>query len=140
MATSKFAFTDIQTFSVALEMANGKSCADAIRYVLGDDYKAEKHTPEAYARKVSHKVHLMEYAKANKPIVKSKARITNETIASSYVATLASGQEFNLNDLMSANPSVTTYSKAAAIVNVLVEDRRIVRNGCRNGKTVYKVA
>lgn len=137
MATSKFAFTDAQAMSIALAMANGQAPDDAIASVLGES-RDDSHTVENLARKFSHKVHVMERAKA-KPATKSKVRIANENTASKYVSTLNSGDTFNLSDLMNANPEVTTYSKAAAIVNIMVENGSIVRNGSLNGKTIYKV-
>lgn len=137
MATSKFAFTDAQTMAIALAMVNGQTPDDAITSVLGES-RNDSHTVENLARKISHKVHVTERAKA-KPASKSKVRIANENIANKYASTLNSGDIFNLSDLMNANPEVTTYSKAAAIVNIMVENGSIVRNGSLNGKTVYKV-
>ena len=137
MTTSKFAFTDVQAMAIALAMTNGETPDDAIASVLGES-RNSSHTVENLARKFSHKVHVAERAKA-KPAVKSKVRIANENIADKYVSTLNSGDVFNLSDLMNANLSITTYSKAAAIVNILVESGKIVRNGSQNGKTVYKV-
>ena len=138
MATSKFAFTDAQAMSIALAMANGQAPDDAIASVLGES-RDDSHTVENLARKFSHKVHVMERAKA-KPAAKSKTRLANENIANAYVATLNSGDVFNLSDLMAANPTITTYSKAAAIINILTEQGAVTHNGSLNGKTVYKVA
>lgn len=139
MAISKFNFTDVDVLRIALVMSSGSTCDEAIKEVKGDSYDASKHNAETFARKVSHKIHVAERAKA-KTASKSKVRIANENIANKYVATLNSGDVFNLSDLMNANPTVTTYSKAAAIVNVLTEQGMIIRNGSLNGKTIYKVA
>ena len=141
MATSKFAFTDLQAFRIALVMANGSTCEEAIREVMNDKYDIDKryYSVENYARKISHKIHVIERANA-KPAGKSKVRIANENIANAYLATLASEDVFNLSDLMNANPEVTTYSKAAAIVNIMIENNSVVRNGSHNGKSIYKVA
>jgi hypothetical protein len=138
MGLSTFAFTDAQAMAIALAMANGQTPDDAITSVMGES-RRDSHTVENLARKFSHKVHVAERAKA-KPAGKSKARIANENIANSFFDTLDAGEEFNLYDLMMANPSVTTYSKAAAIVDVMVELKMVTRNGSRNGKTIYKVA
>ena len=139
MAIFKFNFTDLDILHIALVMSSGSTCDEAIREVKGDSYDASKHTAESYARKVSHKIHVMERAKA-KPATKSKVRLANENIANAYVATLNSGDVFNLSDLMAANPTITTYSKAAAIINILTEQGAVTHNGSLNGKTVYKVA
>lgn len=138
MATSDFNFTDREMLRIALIMSSGSTCDEAIREVLGAQISPKLYNAETYARKVSHKLHVMERAK--KPGIKSKVRIANENTANAYLATLNSGDVFNLSDLMAANPTVTTYSKAAAIVNIMVESGAIVRNGSLNGKTVYKVA
>lgn len=139
MATSDFNFTDREMLRIALIMSSGSTCDEAIREVLGAQISPKLYNAETYARKVSHKLHVMERSKA-KPASKSKVRIANENTANTYLATLDSGDVFNLSDLMAANPTVTTYSKAAAIVNIMVESGAIVRNGSLNGKTVYKVA
>ena len=139
MAISKFNFTDLDILRVALVMSSGSTCDEAIKEVKGDNYDASKHNAETFARKVSHKIHVTERAKA-KPATKSKMRIANENIANSYLASLNSGDVFNLADLMNANPGVTTYAKAAAIVNILVERGAIVHHGSLNGKSNYKVA
>ena len=139
MAISKFNFTDLDILRVALVMSSGSTCDEAIKEVKGDNYDATKHNAETFARKVSHKIHVSERAKA-KPATKSKVRIANENIANAYIATLNNGDVFNLSDLMNASPEVTTYSKAAAVVNVLSEQGMIIRNGSLNGKTTYKVA
>lgn len=139
MAISKFAFTDLQMLRVTMEMAKGTPCDDAIVAALTEEeYNPGQQTVENFMRKVSHKIHVVERVKA-KPATKSKVRIANENIANAYLATLTSGEVFNLSDLMIANPTITTYSKAAAIVNILTENGSIVRNGSRHGKTVYKV-
>lgn len=139
MAISKFNFTDLDVLRVALVMSSGSTCDEAIKEVKGDSYDASKHNAETFARKVSHKIHVSERAKA-KPATKSKVRIANENIANAYVATLKSGDIFNLSDLMAANPTITTYSKAAAIINILTEQGVVTRDGSLNGKTIYKVA
>jgi hypothetical protein len=136
MTTSKFAFTDAQAMAIALAMTNGETPDAAIVSVLGES-RNSSHTVENLARKFSHKMHIMKSTKAK--TTKSKVHIANENTADKYVSTLNSGDVFNLSDLMNANPSITTYSKAAAIVNILVESGKIVRNGSQNGKTVYKV-
>ncbi len=139
MANSKFAFTDLQMLRIAMEMAKGTPCDDAIVVALSsEEYDPDQQTVENFMRKVSHKIHVAERAKT-KPATKSKVRIANENVANAYLAALTSGDVFNLSDLMIANPTVTTYSKAAAIVNIMVENGSIVRNGSRHGKTVYKV-
>ncbi len=138
MATSKFAFTDLQMLRVAFEMAKGTPCDDAIIAALSsEEYDPNKQTVDNFMRKVSHKIHVMERAKT-KPATKSKVRVANENIANAYLATLASGDTFNLSDLMNENPTVTTYSKAAAVVNIMIENGSVVRNGSLNGKAVYK--
>ena len=140
MATTraKFAFTDYQMFAVLVTVA-GEVSPDTIRAAMGDAYDPDRHTPEALARKVSHKYHVLK-ENAAKPKAPSKTAQLNARLAEQVAKEFATGEPFTLNDVMAKHTcEVPTFAKASVIVNVLLADRRVRKTAPINGKMAYTV-
>ena len=135
MATTrtKFQFTDYQMFATLVSVASDVS-PEVIKSALGDNYDPEKHTPENLARKVSHKLHVLQ-ENATKP----KAPL-NKALAEQVAAEFADGEPFTLNDVMIKHPNeVRTFSKAGVVVNVLLAEKRVRKAAPINNKTAYVI-
>lgn len=139
MATTrtKFQFTDYQMFAILAQGGTKGVTDDLIRKVMGDAYKADVHTVENFDRKVSHKFHVLK-ENAAKPKAPSKTAQLNKALAEQVAAEFADGEPFTLNDVMIKHPNeVRTFSKAGAVVNVLLSEKRVRKASPINNKTAY---